>query len=96
MSEKICPHDDTHLKQIGFDVVEKIKTIPPQSSIVEEKMLKYVCPCCELHVVQAKYLHLYLACLLRNDLKTRQKCAQQHPAHGASFKRETVSFLSGT
>jgi len=40
-SDKICPHDGTRLKQIGFDVVEKIKTVPAQSSIVEEKTLKY-------------------------------------------------------
>ena len=52
--DKVCPHDGTRLKQIGFDVVEKIKTIPAQSSIVVEKTLKYACPCCELHLAQAK------------------------------------------
>ena len=53
-SEKFCPHDGTKLKQIGFDTVEKIKTVPAQSSIVVEKTLKYACPSCELHMAQAK------------------------------------------
>ena len=53
-SDKFCPHDGTKLKQIGFDVVEKIKTVPAQSTIVEEKTLKYACPSCEQYVVQAK------------------------------------------
>jgi len=53
-SEKTCPHDGTILKQIGFDLVEKIKTVPAQSSILVEKTLKYACPCCELHLAQGK------------------------------------------
>lgn len=52
--DKICPHDGTELKQIGFDVVEKVKTVPAQSTIIVEKTLKYACPCCELHIVQAQ------------------------------------------
>ena len=51
--EKFCPHDGTALKEIGEDVVEKLKTVPAQSSIVVEKRKKYVCPCCQEHIVQA-------------------------------------------
>ena len=35
--EKVCPHDGTRLKQIGFDSTERIKTIPAQSSVVVGK-----------------------------------------------------------
>jgi transposase len=52
--EKICPHDGTPLTEIGEDVVEKLKTVPAQSSIVIERKKKYACPCCEGHLVQAK------------------------------------------
>ena len=53
-ADKICPHDGTRLKEIGEDIVEKLKTVPAQSSIVVERKKKYACPCCELHLVQAK------------------------------------------
>ncbi len=53
-SDKTCPHDGTLLKQIGFDVTEKLKTKPAQSTVLLEKKLKYACPCCESHLVQAK------------------------------------------
>ncbi len=53
-SEKTCPHDGAELKAIGFEVTEKLKTVPAQISVVVEKKKKYACPCCESHLVQAK------------------------------------------
>lgn len=52
--EKICPHDGTPLKCIGETSTEKLKTVPAQSTVVVEKRLKYVCPCCDEHVNEAK------------------------------------------
>lgn len=52
--DKVCPHDGTRLKDFGFDVVEKLKTIPAQSTVIIEKTKKYACPCCEVHIIQAK------------------------------------------
>lgn len=51
--EKICPHDGHRLREIGEERVEKLKTLPAQSSVVVEIKKKYVCPCCESHA-QAK------------------------------------------
>ncbi|MCH2535445.1 MAG: IS66 family transposase [Bdellovibrionales bacterium] len=53
-ADKVCPHDGTRLKEIGEDVVEKLKNVPAQSTIIVERKKKYACPCCELHLVQAK------------------------------------------
>lgn len=52
--EKICPHDGTPLKEIGEDIVEKLKTVPAQSTVIVEHKKKYACPCCESHLVQGK------------------------------------------
>ena len=52
--DKVCPHDGARLKEIGFDVVEKLKTVPAQSTVIIEKTKKYSCPSCEGHIVQAK------------------------------------------
>ena len=52
--EKHCPHDGTLLKEIGFEVFEKLKTYPARSVVVVEKKKKYVCPCCSGHMAQAK------------------------------------------
>lgn len=52
--EKICPHDGTSLKCIGEVVTEKLKTVPAQSTVIVEKRLKYACPCCEDHMIEAK------------------------------------------
>ena len=56
--EKTCPHDGTRLECIGSVDTEKIKTVPAQTSIVVEKRLKYVCPCCKDHMKEAKSLSL--------------------------------------
>ena len=53
-ADKTCPHDGSTLKVIGEDVVEKLKTVPATSTVTVEKTLKYACPCCEGHLVQAK------------------------------------------
>ena len=52
--QKTCPHDGTKLKLIGEDIVEKLKTVPAQSTIVVERKQKYACPCCEGHLIQGK------------------------------------------
>jgi len=52
--QKTCPHDGTKLKLIGEDIVEKLKTVPAQSSVIVERKQKYACPCCEAHLVQGK------------------------------------------
>ena len=53
-NEKTCPYDGTKLKLIGEDIVEKLKTVPAQSTIIVERKQKYACPCCEGHLVQGK------------------------------------------
>ncbi len=53
-SEKICPNDGTALKEIGFEVTEKLKVVPAKVTVVVEKKKKYACPCCESHMAQAK------------------------------------------
>ena len=35
-------------------VTEKLKTVPAQSTVIVEKRLKYVCPCCKEHIKEAK------------------------------------------
>jgi len=52
--DKFCPHDGTPLKEIGEDIVEKLKTVPAQSTIIVEHKKKYACPRCESHHAQAK------------------------------------------
>lgn len=52
--EKTCPHDGTKLKLIGEDIVEKLKTVPAQSTIIVERKQKYACSTCEGHLVQGK------------------------------------------
>ena len=52
--EKVCPIDGTVLKEIGEEVVEKLKTVPAHSTVIVERKKKYACPCCEGHVVQAR------------------------------------------
>lgn len=52
-SEKVCPHDGASLKEIDFDVVEKLKCYPARTVVAVEKTKKYACPCCKEHMVQA-------------------------------------------
>jgi len=51
--EKICPHDGSRLKEIGYETMEKLKVIPAQTTVVVEKKIKYACQKCESHVAQA-------------------------------------------
>ena len=51
--EKFCPHDGHPLKEIGEERIEKLKTVPAQSTVVIEIKKKYACPCCEGYVTQA-------------------------------------------
>lgn len=51
--EKICPHDGTALKNIGFESHEQLDIIPATLQVLHHKRLKYACPCCEKHIVTA-------------------------------------------
>ena len=53
-SEKVCPHDGTQLKHIGSDDHEQLEIIPAKIKVIRHKRLKYVCPCCDNHIVTAK------------------------------------------
>lgn len=53
-SEKRCPHDGSELKEIGFDITEKLKCYPARSVVLVEKKKKYACTCCDGHMAQAK------------------------------------------
>lgn len=52
--DKVCPHDGTELKFIGFDEVEKLCTSPARSWVRVEKKKKYACPCCKTHMARAE------------------------------------------
>lgn len=51
--QKVCPHDGTALKNIGFESHEQLDIIPAKIQVLHHKRLKYACPCCEQHVVTA-------------------------------------------
>ncbi|MBQ0721756.1 MAG: IS66 family transposase [Gammaproteobacteria bacterium] len=52
-SEKVCPHDGSRLKHIGFDDHEQLDIIPAQVKVLRHRRLKYACPCCAQHIVTA-------------------------------------------
>jgi transposase len=52
-SDKHCPHDGTLLKEIGFEITEKLKAYPARTVVLVEKKKKYACPCCKEHMAQA-------------------------------------------
>jgi transposase len=43
-SKKICPHDGTVLKNIGFESHEQLDVIPAKIQVLHHKRLKYACP----------------------------------------------------
>lgn len=45
-SEKICPHDGTALQVIDHETAERYDYVAPQLRVLQEKRLKYACPCC--------------------------------------------------
>jgi transposase len=53
-NEKLCPHDGTLLKEIGFETTEKLKCYPARTVVLVEKKKKYACPCCREHMAEAK------------------------------------------
>jgi transposase len=52
--DKHCPHDGTLLKEIGFEITEKLKAYPARTVVLVEKKKKYACPCCKEHLAQAR------------------------------------------
>jgi transposase len=52
-AEKFCPHDGTALKNIGSETHEQLDIIPAKIQVLNHIRLKYVCPCCEKHIITA-------------------------------------------
>lgn len=52
-SQKVCPHDGTTLKNIGFESHEQLDIIPAKIQVLHHKRLKYACPCCEGYLITA-------------------------------------------
>ena len=51
--QKVCPHDGTVLKPIGFELHEQLDVIPAKIQVLHHKRLKYACPCCEGFLITA-------------------------------------------
>jgi transposase len=45
-SEKICAHDGTALEVIGYESAERYDYVAPKLRVLEDRRLKYGCPCC--------------------------------------------------
>jgi transposase len=52
-SEKLCPHDGTALTVIGHEMAERYDYVAPQLRVLQQKRLKYACPCCHQGVKTA-------------------------------------------
>ena len=52
-SDKVCPHDGTALKCIGSEDTEQFDIVPAKVQVLRHQRLKYVCPCCDKHIVTA-------------------------------------------
>ena len=52
-AQKMCPHDGTALKNIGFEFHEQLDIIPAKIQVLHHKRLKYACPCCEGYLITA-------------------------------------------
>jgi transposase len=52
-AQKVCPHDGTALKNIGFESHEQLDIIPAKVQVLHHKRLKYACPCCEKYLITA-------------------------------------------
>ena len=51
--QKVCPHDGSALKPIGFESHEQLDVIPAQIQVLHHKRVKYACPCCEGFLITA-------------------------------------------
>jgi transposase len=51
--QKVCPHDGSALKPIGFESHEQLDVIPAKIQVLHHKRLKYACPCCEGFLITA-------------------------------------------
>lgn len=52
-SDRHCPHDGTELKEIGFEVTEKLKCYPARTVVLVEKKKRYACPGCKEYLTDA-------------------------------------------
>jgi transposase len=52
-NQKICPHDGSVLKPIGFESHEQLDVIPAKIQVLHHKRLTYACPCCESYLITA-------------------------------------------
>lgn len=46
-SDRVCPHDGSHLKEIGVEASEQLDIIPQQVRVIRHERVKYACPCCD-------------------------------------------------
>lgn len=51
--QKRCPRDGSELRCIGEETSEQLDIIPATIQVLKHIRKKYVCPCCEQHVVTA-------------------------------------------
>lgn len=51
--QKVCPHDGSVLKPIGFESHEQLDVIPAKIQVLHHKRVKYACPCCESYLLTA-------------------------------------------
>ena len=52
-AEKFCPHDGAALKCIGNETHDQLDIIPAKIQVLHHVRMKYVCPCCEKHIITA-------------------------------------------
>lgn len=100
-AEKRCPKDDTELKLIGYDEVEKLICIPAKMRVLIEKRAKYACPCCEEHMAQAKALSILPKTIATPELLSfivYSKFYQGLPLYRIEehFKHQKVDLHRGT
>ena len=53
-ADKFCPHDGTALKQMGSETHDQLDIIPATIQVLHHIRLKYVCTCCEQHLITAQ------------------------------------------
>jgi transposase len=53
-AEKFCPHDGTALKQMGSETHDQLDIIPATIQVLHHIRLRYVCTCCEQHLITAQ------------------------------------------
>jgi transposase len=47
VDERVCPHDETALVEIGAEISEQLDIVPQQVRVIQHQRVKYACPCCD-------------------------------------------------